>query len=833
MIAQKVRPLTTGDNQVDRFTREVVAALGDVGGSSVFPWVTVGPSGSGADYITSGTSDDVVINQAIEAVSRSDTLSVVWLLPGSYILSNPVTLRSGVTLKGSGIGRTVIYIATAMPLVNDSVPAYFAIGAAGGPAGAPATMAADATFGTTSLLLDPGSDMSLFEADEYAFVVSEDVWEISSPNNGRKRGELVKMLKFGADQNGATGTFTAYNTTTKYASFTAPAATFVDADVDKTITTSGAAVANLNGTWRIVEVTDATHIVIFNSRSGLTNATVSGDANNGAIAWKGPSISLTGMGTRDEYLVASTALVYPMSLVHDVAVTDIEITQVAPAGTRDNAPPALGFRRCHNVRIDNVFIHDHDAPGVILDSVVSGTVSNFRIATLRDYSAANQFGYGVLVSNAAEGNVVGPGHIDQCRHGIDTGRYGSVNDAVGAYGVPRGNTAQHVIVDHATDAAFSTHTESDGMAYVSCVAQNCDNFGFYMRGKNTLLQSCITIWCAGGYEVGATSSVNYSSSGPNPAYTGPNHLGVGTRIIGCSATHIHNITSAAVDVFGTGSASSGGGGVPLDLVRADHCVIQGCTFDQCDRGIRIRKGSKWNVFKDNLLLDLNLNATSAVGGSAISFDSNAYGTGQVTAFAGTTATFQLTVVTSGSTMTRADIGGDITITGSGAGNNGTFTILSVDVSVSPVKVTYTNAAGSVEAGLSWEEYQSENNYFINNFALNRTGAGSDRDLPGDARYFFRSGSGGSVQGHTSKNNVFKANTALNMTTGYKLDNSTQNFWLADNAATDAITIPTTAGVPTDAAFAGTPGLGVIVYDDTNDNLYVRKAGGYTKKVALT
>lgn len=828
MVAQKVRPLTTGDNQVDRFTREVVSAL-KPGPSVPVPWVTVGPVGSSADYTMTGTDDHIVINQAIEAVSAANLQSVVWLLPGQYTIAGPVNMRSGVTIRGSGIGQTKIQISSEMPTVSASPAAYYCIGARGAAAGAAVNVAVDVTFGTTTIVIDTGSDMSLFKVGELAFLVSDDVWEISSPNNGRKRGELVKMLKFGVDQNGATGTFTAYDSTNKYVSITCPGATFTDADEDKTITISGAATANLNGTFRIITVTDATHIIVYDNGSGLTNAIVTTDANNGAIAWKGPSISVVGMGARDKYLVASTAKVYPMAMVENVGVSDLEIYQLAADGSRSNAPPAIGFRRCLNVNIDNVYVHNNDAPAFVLDTVFSAMVSGFRIATLRDFSASNQFGYGVLVMNASEGCVIGPGHVSQCRHGVDTGRYGSLGDTLANYGIPRGNTAQNVVVTHATDAAFSTHTESDGFAFIGCVAQNCDNFGFYMRGKNSLLHGCAVNWCAGGYEIGASSSVDYSASSPNPAYKGPNKVGVGTRIIGCSATHIHNIASAANDISGTGSASSGGGGVPIDLVRADHCVIQGCTFDQCSRGIRIRKGSKWNIFKDNLLLDLNLDASSASTGAAISLDSSAYGVGQVLSVVGTTVTFQTTVLTSGSRQTNADIGGTITVSGSGALNNGIFVITDVPSSNT---VTYTNAAGTVEAALGWEDYQSDYNYFLHNFAMNRTGAANDRDLPGAAKYFFRSGNTGN-SGHTSTGNVFKGNTAINMVTAYKLDNSLLNYWQGDNAETEAITIPVNAGVPTDALFSGTAGAGVLAYDDTNDNLYVRKAGGFTKKVNLT
>ncbi len=71
----------------------------------------VGTTGSGADYITDGTADEVQINQAITA-ANGDGGGTVLILPGTYNAAANITLKSGVNLIGCGYG-TLIYLDTA------------------------------------------------------------------------------------------------------------------------------------------------------------------------------------------------------------------------------------------------------------------------------------------------------------------------------------------------------------------------------------------------------------------------------------------------------------------------------------------------------------------------------------------------------------------------------------------------------------------------------------------------------------------------------------------------------------------------------------------------
>lgn len=67
----------------------------------------VGPTGSGADYETDGTADDVQINEAIVAANLAGG-GVVYILPGEYTISDIIFILSNVKLIGSGIDITTI-----------------------------------------------------------------------------------------------------------------------------------------------------------------------------------------------------------------------------------------------------------------------------------------------------------------------------------------------------------------------------------------------------------------------------------------------------------------------------------------------------------------------------------------------------------------------------------------------------------------------------------------------------------------------------------------------------------------------------------------------------
>lgn len=68
---------------------------------------TVGPTGSGADYITDGTADDVQIQEAMDAAETAGG-GTVYLLAGTFTISTILQIPAEVRLIGSGIDTTII-----------------------------------------------------------------------------------------------------------------------------------------------------------------------------------------------------------------------------------------------------------------------------------------------------------------------------------------------------------------------------------------------------------------------------------------------------------------------------------------------------------------------------------------------------------------------------------------------------------------------------------------------------------------------------------------------------------------------------------------------------
>lgn len=75
------------------------------------PFVTVGLSGSNAQYECTGSADQDTINTAIDYAADNGG-GIVWLLPGVYNTTNSIVLKSNVSLYGCGMGVSIIYGST-------------------------------------------------------------------------------------------------------------------------------------------------------------------------------------------------------------------------------------------------------------------------------------------------------------------------------------------------------------------------------------------------------------------------------------------------------------------------------------------------------------------------------------------------------------------------------------------------------------------------------------------------------------------------------------------------------------------------------------------------
>ena len=108
------------ESQVTNLTTDLAARLqlgGDLSGSATAPTVksrvatvTIAPSGTAADYNTTGTNDNTVIQSAINAAAAG---SRIVLRDGTYNLGAKLTVPSNITLEGESRDGTILKLANA------------------------------------------------------------------------------------------------------------------------------------------------------------------------------------------------------------------------------------------------------------------------------------------------------------------------------------------------------------------------------------------------------------------------------------------------------------------------------------------------------------------------------------------------------------------------------------------------------------------------------------------------------------------------------------------------------------------------------------------------
>lgn len=140
----------------------------------------------------------------------------------------------------------------------------------------------------------------------------------------------------------------------------------------------------------------------------------------------------------------------------------------------------------------NVSVRNGLGPGVSLMSCWSANV-HATVKDLRDKSASNALGYGVVAYGATANSTI---YVDaqRVRHAYTDGDYGGANALY--QGVPRRNTVSGVAVN-TTAAPWDTHDESHNTFFDGCRAifGNGDadatgnlKYGFQVRGKNVRIR---------------------------------------------------------------------------------------------------------------------------------------------------------------------------------------------------------------------------------------------------------------------------------------------------------------------------------------------------------
>lgn len=760
--------------------------------------LTVGPPGSGADYITDGVADNVEIQAALDASSLSSLAAKsVSILPGSYRISSQINIHDGVSLFGAGIGRTVLGVALDFDdSLHDSV---ISISPATNPDPVSVPLFESTIEGLTYVKLPTGTDMSRYVNNDYVMLHDDQAWN-DTASTSRRRGELIKINKIGADVSGSNGTIVS-SASNGLTVFSVPTnGTFRQDMVLKTVIIGGADVAttNNNGNFTIISVTDdGTSFTYFNNAGGAGP-----DANNGSLTYYGPSIAFFGM-CRDRYSIGSNASVSTIPWMENITIAGLEMYQVAPSGQRtpaagEGAVPMIGVHFARNCTLKDLTLRDTDSPGITIQSSLNVQVTDCQIRNLFDFSVTKDFGYGVLTGDASEDVLISNVIVNGCRHGIDSGRWKFINKArdgaalPDSYGVPRGVNVSGCLVSHFTDAAYSTHETAHNWTYTGCTASNGDSFGFFMRGTGTRVLNCTVQNASGGIFMG-----NGSSSGPS-------FLAAGSAVMGCSIRYMKNIDTAAADLDNqglTGTRGGNGGGNGIALMRADHMHVENNTIEFCSRaGVRIRTRTKNCIIRNNVISDVNQDQSGASNAVAIAFETPKSGDGDISGSSGSTCTF---TKTGGDTFNKGQVGGLINLTGFPTGTNNVEATITAYLSSTSLTLTWpSGGAPTDETGGSYEEEGASYNIVSKNLISARsvapTGSPPDyeRDIRGSMRYGIR------IEGLLSKENVVTDNECIGMNQNILVGTGVPGTIVRNNTGSpDSFYLPTFS-----------PGTGVAITD---------------------
>ncbi len=144
-------------------------------GSVFKPWITVGRTGSGADYICDGVADNVQIQAAIEAAASGTEIKI---LQGNYYISSQIS-KGDRNLTIRGVGQVNFYVDTGY-----SFGMYFY----GSSAASITTLSSSASAGAQSIVVSSAANMT---AGQNIIIYNDDDW--TPDYSGLKTGEMHEI----------------------------------------------------------------------------------------------------------------------------------------------------------------------------------------------------------------------------------------------------------------------------------------------------------------------------------------------------------------------------------------------------------------------------------------------------------------------------------------------------------------------------------------------------------------------------------------------------------------------------------------------------------------
>ncbi len=441
---------------------------------------------------------------------------------------------------------------------------------------------------------------------------------------------------------------------------------------------------------------------------------------------------------RDSYTVADSARLYRMTFTEKVTIRNLSIRQEAALNTRTgNPPPLVSFQRSRDCTIDNCELYLSDGPAFTIFSTIGSCMRNCFVHDLTDNTSQNRYGYGVLIGGASENCIVTGNRFKTMRHAVDAGPSRAPSAQTSNNGIPRGITVVGNVATRCTNSAFGTHNEAEGWNFTGNVAENCDSWGFFIRGRSCNVAANTVQWCSGGINVGSQTYDVSSGSGS------------GSRIIGNSIRHIKQFTPSSP------GATAGGFGIQLALT--DNVHVRGNVVGNVDNhGIRCRPGVRNCTISGNTVENCNMLNAANVSGIEIE-SSGAFGN---TSIALSVSSGVVTVTGLTSLAANQQVGRKfVLVNASNAANNGAFVITAV---LSSSSLQYTNVSAVNEsATLTWYVENSCDNIVDGNTVVNTPQSMYDHASIGHAKYAFRdSASNGNVRNTYSNNRGIGMETSL-------------------------------------------------------------------------
>ena len=658
--------------------------------------ITVGEEGSGADHITTGANDDVFVQDALNQASQEDGFKRVRLFPGNYSFGSGIEIPDGVSFQGAGRGRTRIL--TQADFDDDANHAVVGVRPATNANGVTAEVTEDVAKGDTWIHV---SNPGLFSPAQYLLLRSA---QDHNPtlSSSASRGEVVRVSALGARTRGAGGSITEYDSTTRIGTFSTTTAKFSQSMVGAAMRITGAATDDNNAIVLVRSVGSAGTTFTFFNQKALAGV----DANNGALEFDGHIVAIYGHA-RDEYDSRQDTELLSLPLVGDIEISGIEFRQAAALGSGRNGVPCVALRYAQDCSVHDLSFYLVEAPGVLLENCIQSQAYDLRAADIQDYSV-NGFGSIVIVDGASEGVSIRNIDGDRVRHGVISGSWksGTAQDgtSVPVGGVPRAISVSDCLVVRATDVAYMTGPNSDGWVFSNCIADNCEGYGFALRGNGHSAGGCTVTNGGGGIMVGDLNTEDTAV------------VSAGVSVRECRVRHINPGSDTSANLGGQVLAITPGvGGNGIYLARCSHAVVTHNEVEYCYKnGVVVGELAVGCLVAHNLILEVNQSRSGNLAGIAVE-PRYRNTSGDITAVSGSTATFQADL-DEGHVFDESAVGQNVDLTSFTGANNGEFPITAV---LSPRRVEYTNASASVEASGFLATEGPEGNWIHDNIVARR------------------------------------------------------------------------------------------------------------------